>query len=210
MQEKFPARNYKKNVLEDCFIDAKDYFLDAYVEVDYAHAVMLGEQGIITPEEQRLILTSLRALDFEAIRRSVYDGTFEDLFYYLQREMTALCGDEDTAGKLHTARSRNDIDVTIYRIYLRPKLLELVREANELRTNLLDLAAANHETLIPAYTHTQPAQPSTLAHYLLAMAEVLGTRHQAPRERVREYELLPARRVRDHDHRFSDRPPPRF
>lgn len=174
MQEKFPARNYKKNVLEDCFIDAKDYFLDAYVEVDYAHAVMLGEQGIITPEEQRLILTSLRALDFEAIRRSVYDGTFEDLFYYLQREMTAHCGDEDTAGKLHTARSRNDIDVTIYRIYLRPKLLELVREANELRTNLLDLAAANHETLIPAYTHTQPAQPSTLAHYLLAMAEVLG------------------------------------
>ncbi len=174
MQEKFPAANYKKNVLEDCFHDAKLYFLDAFVEVDFAHAVMLGEQGIITGGEQKQILHALRALDFESIRRSVYDGSFEDLFYYLQREITKHCGDADTAGKLHTARSRNDIDVTIYRIYLRPKLLELIREANELRTNLLDLAAVHHETLIPAYTHTQPAQPSTLAHFLLAMAEVLG------------------------------------
>ncbi len=174
MQEPFPAKNYKKNVLEDCFEDAKKYFLDAYVAVDLAHAVMLAECGIIEPSERRQILSALRALDLEKIRNATYDGTFEDLFYYLQREITAHCGDVDTAGKLHTARSRNDIDVTIYRIYLRPKFLELIRETNELRANLLDLASRHHETLIPAYTHTQPAQPSTLAHFLLAMAEVLG------------------------------------
>jgi argininosuccinate lyase len=174
-EEKFPAANYKKNVLEDCFEDAKKYFLEAFIEVDYAHAVMLGEQGIITGDELKILLRALRSLDLNEIRQAGYDGTFEDLFYYLQREVTKYCdGDVDTAGKLHTARSRNDIDVTIYRLYLRPHLLELIREAMTLRGNLLDLAGQHHETLIPAYTHTQPAQPTTMAHYLLAMAENLG------------------------------------
>lgn len=171
--EKFPAQNYKENVLSDCFADAKRYFLQAYNDVDFAHAIMLAEQGIITESELKELLAALRQLDFDAIRRAEYDGSFEDLFYYLQREITRHC-DADTAGKLHTARSRNDIDVTIYRLYLRRETLKLLRSTMDLRANLLDLAAEHHETLIPAYTHTQPAQPSTLAHFLLAMAENLG------------------------------------
>lgn len=172
-EEKFPAQNYKENVLADCFEDAKKYFLQAYIDVDFAHAVMLAEQEIITEDELKSLLKSLRKLDFDSIRKAEYDGTFEDLFYYLQREITKNC-DPDTAGKLHTARSRNDIDVTIYRLYLRPATLKLLSSAMELRKVFLDLAAQHHETLIPAYTHTQPAQPSTLAHFLLAMAENLG------------------------------------
>jgi argininosuccinate lyase len=173
MEEKFPAQNYKENVLADCFDDAKKYFLQAYMEVDYAHAVMLAEQEIITADELDQLLGALRQLDAAAIRRAEYDGSFEDLFYYLQREITKNC-DADTAGKLHTARSRNDIDVTIYRLYLRTATLKLLRSAMDLRRVFLDLAAEHHETLIPAYTHTQPAQPSTLAHFLLAMAENVG------------------------------------
>lgn len=173
IEEKFPAQNYKENVLADCFEDAKKYFLKPYIDVDFAHAVMLAEQEIITEEELKDLLKSLRSLDLAAIERAEYDGSFEDLFYYLQREITKNC-DADTAGKLHTARSRNDIDVTIYRLYLRPLTLKLTRSAMELRKVFLDLAAQHHETLIPAYTHTQPAQPSTLAHLLLAMAENVG------------------------------------
>ncbi|HEX9927680.1 MAG TPA: argininosuccinate lyase [Pyrinomonadaceae bacterium] len=172
-EEKFPARIYKENVLADCFEDAKRYFLQAYYEVDLAHAIMLAEQGIITETELRELLAALQKLDFDSIRRAEYDGSFEDLFYYLQREITRNC-DADTAGKLHTARSRNDIDVTIYRLYLRRQILRLLRETMNLRRNFLNLAAEHHESLIPAYTHTQPAQPSTLAHFLLAMAENLG------------------------------------
>ncbi len=171
--EKFPAQIYKDNVLSDCFSDAKKYFLQAYLEVDFAHAVMLGEQKIITPEELKKLLATLRNLDHVSINRAEYDGSFEDLFFYLQREITKNC-DADTAGKLHTARSRNDIDVTIYRLYLRQATLKLLKATMDLRGNFLDLAAEHHETLIPAYTHTQPAQPSTLAHFLLAMAENLG------------------------------------
>ncbi|CAN5213114.1 argininosuccinate lyase [soil metagenome] len=173
IKEKFPAQIYKENVLSDCFEDAKKYFLQAYLEVDFAHAVMLAEQKIITEDELKELLKALRSLDLDSIRRAEYDGSFEDLFFYLQREIKKYC-DDDTAGKLHTARSRNDIDVTIYRLHLRQDTLKLLRSAMDLRRNLLDLAAEHHETLIPAYTHTQPAQPSTLAHFLLAMAENLG------------------------------------
>jgi argininosuccinate lyase len=171
--EKFPAQIYKENVLADCFEDAKRYFLEAYLAVDFAHAVMLAEQKIITETELRQLLATLRNLDLDSIRRAEYDGSFEDLFFYLQREIAKNC-DPDTAGKLHTARSRNDIDVTIYRLHLRQDVLKLLRAAMDLRRNFLNLAAEHHETLIPAYTHTQPAQPSTLAHFLLAMAENTG------------------------------------
>ena len=67
--EKFPAQSYKDNVLADCFADAKEYFLDAYHQVDLAHAVMLGEQEIITADELKQILGALVALDFDAIRQ---------------------------------------------------------------------------------------------------------------------------------------------
>ncbi len=172
-KEKFPAPSYTENVLADCFEDAKRYFLDALLEVDYAHAIMLTEQKIITEDELKMLLKALRSLDLDKIRAKKYDGTYEDLFFYLQREIAVNC-DADVAGKLHTARSRNDIDVTIYRLHLRVITLKLVRETMNLRRTMLDLAAQHHETLIPAYTHTQPAQPSTLAHFLLAIAENLG------------------------------------
>jgi argininosuccinate lyase len=172
-EEKFPAESYKENVLADCFADAKVYFLGPYIQVDLAHAVMLEEQGIISAEELSSLLNALGSLDLDRIRATEYDGTFEDLFYLLQREIAARC-DPDTAGKLHTARSRNDIDVTIYRLYLRRSALRLLRSAMDLRKVFLDLAGKNHDTIIPAYTHTQPAQPSTMAHFLLAMAENSG------------------------------------
>ena len=104
-EEKFPAQIYKENVLADCFEDAKEYFLQAYINVDFAHVVMLAEQKIITEQELKDLLKALRGLDLESIQKAKYDGSFEDLFYYLQREITKNC-DVDTAGKLHTARSQ--------------------------------------------------------------------------------------------------------
>lgn len=171
--EKFPAEAYKKNVLAECFADAKEYFFDEYQQVDLAYAVMLGEQGIITTDERAAILRALTTLDFEALKAADYDGTFEDFFYLRQREILANC-DPDIAGKLHTGRSRNDIDVTIYRLRLRKEILPLIDSAIDLKSVLLDLAGRHIETLMPAYTHTQPAQPTTLAHFLLAMAENIG------------------------------------
>jgi argininosuccinate lyase len=75
---------------------------------------------------------------------------------------------------MHTARSRNDIDITLFRMAQRRQLLGLATALAELRAVLLDLAARNLETVMPAHTHTQPAQPTTLAHYLCAAIEFLG------------------------------------
>lgn len=171
MSEKFPAQGYKDNVLSDCFADAQRYFLDHYLDVDRAHVLMLAEQEIVTQTELKTILHAIEHLDVESMRRAEYDGSVEDLFFYIQREIAAGCGDSDVAGKLHTARSRNDIDVTIYRLYLRKQTLQLIDACEDLRSVFLDLAAQHHESLMPAYTHTQPAQPTTIAHYLLAMIE---------------------------------------
>ena len=171
MSEKFPARGYRDNVLADCFEDAKKFFLEHYLDVDRAHALMLAEQGVVSSADLGRILTAIEKLDLGAIRKFEYDGTVEDLFFFLQREIAAACGDKDIAGKLHTARSRNDIDVTIYRLYLRQQTLSLIEACHSLHQVLLELSGAHHESLMPAYTHTQPAQPTTIAHYLLAMAE---------------------------------------
>src|SRR6266498_4859167 len=171
--ENFPAQPYSANVLTDVFEDAKRLFLDYMIEVDYAHALMLAEQGIITAEQARSLFAALDGLDRESVRASHYDGTCEDLFFYIERLITAACGD-DVGGRLHTARSRNDVDVTIYRMRLRQDALVVICAALELRREMLNIVERHHETVIPAYTHTQPAQPTTMAHYLLAMAEVLG------------------------------------
>src|SRR5690606_28442959 len=76
-------------------------------------------------------------------------------------------------GRLHTARSRNDIDMTMYRMRQREFILTLHEGTLALRDSLLDLAERHRETLMAVHTHTQPAQPTTLAHYLLAVVEQL-------------------------------------
>ena len=85
-----------------------------------------------------------------------------------------LCG-RAVAGAMHTARSRNDIDITQYRMCLRVGNSRHRAQLNAAREVLLDLAAPHiSHTLMPAYTHTQPAQPITFAHYLLAVIELMG------------------------------------
>ena len=163
---------YVRTVLNDIFEDQKTLFLDALMEINYAHLVMLAAQGIVPRDEARTIRDALDALDPAAIRTVVYDGTYEDLFFYIEQRIIASAG-MDSAGRLHTARSRNDMDMTMYRMLLRGWLLDVMDGCVALRRALLALAARHRDTVYPAHTHTQPAQPTTVAHYLLAMVEQL-------------------------------------
>jgi len=90
----------------------------------------------------------------------------------VERLLIDACG-EDIAGRLHTARSRNDIDMTQYRMVQREFLQELVEAVLRLRQSLLDLAGRHTETVFAVHTHTQRAQVSTVAHYLLGVIEQL-------------------------------------
>jgi argininosuccinate lyase len=172
VSDTFPAPIYAETVLGPNFEDAKRYFFESLIEIHYAHTRMLARQGILTAVEERLLLTALDGIDRSAIARSSYDGSYEDLFFFIEGMLEQACG--ELAGKMHTARSRNDIAITLYRMTLRRELLALARAVAGVREVVLDLAARNIETVMPAHTHTQPAQPTTLAHYLLAAAEFLG------------------------------------
>ena len=177
----FPAPVYAETVLEHNFRDAQRFFLDALLEVHYAHTLMLARQGIIPDASARACIQALDALDREELRTVGYDGRFEDLFFYIESKLEALAG-ADHAGRMHTARSRNDICIALYRMKARQETLEIAKAVSALRATLLQLARKHARDLMPAYTHTQPAQPTTLGHYLMAYVEVLGrdqTRIQA-------------------------------
>jgi argininosuccinate lyase len=166
------APEYVSNVLNDNFEDAKELLLTPLMGIHYAHLVMLLEQRIISPADARAIRDALDGISLEAVRGATYDGTYEDLFFFIERLLRNACGD-DAAGRLHTARSRNDIDMTMYRMRQRECIAQLGLRVFELRGALLDLADRHRETVFGAHTHTQPAQPSTIAHYLLAVVEQL-------------------------------------
>ena len=163
---------YVACVLNEIFEDAKAQFIAPMMAIDQAHLVMLTEQGIVPADVARQLRAALLALSPETIAQVQYDGSCEDLFFYIERLVVEVCGDE-VAGRLHTARSRNDIDMTMYRMQQRVMLLALAGGTLDLRQVLLDLAARHREDVFPAHTHTQPAQASTIAHYLLAVVEQL-------------------------------------
>jgi argininosuccinate lyase len=163
---------YVSQVLSQNFEDAQRLFLDPLIRIHYAHLVMLANCSIVSADDAHALRAALDSISVAEVRRAAYDGRSEDLFFHIERLLAAACG-EDVAGRLHTARSRNDIDMTMYRMRQREFVAALMRAVLELRTVLLDLADRHRQTLFAAPTHTQPAQPTTIAHYLLAIVEQL-------------------------------------
>jgi argininosuccinate lyase len=166
------APEYVKYVLNENFEDAKAQLLSPLMAIHYAHLVMLAAQGIVPAADAHAIRAALDSVSQDDVRRAPFDGSCEDLFYYVERLIVDACG-EDVAGRLHTARSRNDIDMTMYRMRQRELVLDLLAATFELRRSLLDLIGRHHDTIFAVHTHTQRAQPTTVAHYLLAVVEQL-------------------------------------
>jgi argininosuccinate lyase len=164
--------DYVRLVLNENFEDAKAQFLAPLMAIHYAHLVMLAGQRIVSSEDAHAIREALDRIPLDAIQAARFDGSCEDLFFYVEREIAAGCP-ADVAARLHTARSRNDIDMTMYRMQQRGLILTTVDGTLALRRALLPLAERNREAVFAAHTHTQPAQASTMAHYLLAVIEQL-------------------------------------
>ena len=135
-----------------------------------AHARMLGAQGILTRDETRAIVDGLRT-----IARELEDGTFdwptghEDVHTVIEKVLGDRIG--AVAGKLHTARSRNDQVALDLRLFVLDLLDELDAALRALGQALLARAAEEIDTVLPGYTHLQRAQPVSLAHHLLAHIE---------------------------------------
>lgn len=176
----FPGRVYREVILEPHFRDAKERLLENTMTMHYAHGLMLAEEGIIAREEMGKIFAALRAL--EEVEDWQYDPQSEDMFFRMECRLEEQVG-SNVAGQLHTGRSRNDIDATIYRMVIREKILRLADQLMDFRRVILRMIGEHMETVILGYTHTQPAQPTTLAHYLGAAADFLARDFQ----RLREY-----------------------
>ncbi len=137
-----------------------------------AHARMLGKTGIIDIEESEKIIEGLKGIlaDIDAGVLEI-DMTAEDIHTFVEGELTARIGD---AGKrLHTARSRNDQVALDDRMYLADEIVELIAGAKKLANVLCDVAEKHLDSVMSGYTHLQRAQPVTLAHYLMAYAQML-------------------------------------
>ncbi len=166
------APEYVTNVLNDNFEDAKELLLAPLMAINYAHLVMLAERGIVSAADARSLRDALDSISLDRVRQVLYDGTYEDLFFYIERLIDQACG-ADVAGRLHTARSRNDLAMTMYRMRQREFIAALASATLDLRESLIALAGRHQESVYGAHTHTQPAQPTTVAHYLLAIIEQL-------------------------------------
>src|SRR5262249_5485100 len=121
------------HVLHGNLADAKTLVLSPVLAVHHAHLVLLAGCGINHPGVAHRLRGALDSMSVADVRCARYDGSCEDPFFYVERLLVAACG-EDAAGRLRTARSRNDIDMTMYRMQQRECIATLLTATLELRT----------------------------------------------------------------------------
>jgi len=154
----------RKDVIE--FISSMESdvkILKYIVAINKAHTIMLIENGIIREEDGSKILWALSDLENEITPRL----DVEDAHVLVEEGVIRKVG-INVGGNLNLAKSRNDQVATALRMALREEVLNIIDLLINLQSSLLDLAEKNLDALIPGYTHLQPAQPTTFAHYLLA------------------------------------------
>ncbi|MEM1273471.1 MAG: argininosuccinate lyase [Pseudomonadota bacterium] len=168
----FPDPTYRDTVLAPLFDGVKTHFAAHMTAINEAHLVMLVETGILSRADGTKIAHALKAIAAETdIDALEYTGEYEDYFFVVEADLKRRLG--DLGGALHTARSRNDMDHTLFKMALRDRADATFGRMIALTQALIAKARDERETLIVAYTHGQPAQPTTFGHYLAAVIEVL-------------------------------------
>ncbi|MEW6592073.1 MAG: argininosuccinate lyase [Candidatus Hadarchaeota archaeon] len=139
------------------------------VQVNMAHVMMLAERGIIPAKDASAILKALLELHGKKMHELELKPELEDIHMVVEKFVSDAAG-EEAGGRMHTAKSRNDQVSTAIRMALRMELVEVEEQALGLVKVLMQLADKNINTIMPGYTHTQIAQPTTFAHWLAAHA----------------------------------------
>jgi argininosuccinate lyase len=169
------ARNYATSLPFDRRLYRQD------IEGSIAHARMLAKQEIIAAGEAEAIVKGLNSIQKEIERgRFQFRIELEDIHMNIEARLFEKIG--DVAGKLHTARSRNDQMALDLRLFVKEEILKTIGEIKALQAALVELAGANKDVIMPGYTHLQQAQPVLLAHHLLAYFEMF----QRDKERLHD------------------------
>jgi argininosuccinate lyase len=151
--------------------DRKLYAQD--IQGSIAHAKMLAEQGIISADDQREIARGLNTIlsEIEA-GKFEFSTRLEDIHMNVESRLAELIG--PAAGRLHTARSRNDQVAVDFRLWVKDEFLRMAGALKQLITAFLDKAEKHAATVMPGFTHLQTAQPVTFGHHCMAYVEMFG------------------------------------
>jgi argininosuccinate lyase len=194
----------KNNLLRSRFQKPPDKMMEQFVaSIDFdrrlykqdirgsiAHVKMLAKQDIISQVDCKKIVTGLRS-----IQREIDNGKFEfhieleDIHMNIEKRLFEKIG--EVAGKLHTARSRNDQIVLDIRLYMKDVVTEIIRSAKDFQHSLIELAEKNENVIMPGYTHLQQAQPVLFAHHLLAYFEMVQRDIERFRECYKRVDVCP-------------------
>ena len=160
-----------QNVNSSINFDYKLFEVD--IEASIAHAQMLAHCKIISKKDSLKIVAGLKRISNQFKKGNFnLNKELEDIHMNIESKLKKDIG--DTAGRLHTARSRNDQVATDLRLYAKRKNLNIINEISLLQMELATKAEKNYKTIMPGYTHMQTAQPITLGHHLLAYVEMLS------------------------------------
>ncbi|MEM3640313.1 MAG: argininosuccinate lyase [Candidatus Bathyarchaeia archaeon] len=167
-------------------IQSDQKLLKAVIKINQAHVIMLMEQKIIERLDGVKLLKALNELSPNV----ELPPSLEDVHMFIEEKVIDTCGSE-VGGNLHIAKSRNDQVATAIRMELRENLLKVMGNVVELQKALIRLAEGHIETVFPGYTHMQPAQPATFAHYLLYYVDCLGRDLQRLEDAYKRANLCP-------------------
>jgi argininosuccinate lyase len=162
-------------LVEPQFLNDVQHVLPCLLRIDAAHVVMLTSTGILDKAVAGDLLTVNRDLDRRfSLGEDILQAppAHRGLYLLYEQQYVDRLG-AHRGGAAHVARSRNDINATVLRMRLRARVLDLLEESLGLLTVIHGLAGGQLETVMSAFTHLQPAQPTTLAHYLAAVAAEL-------------------------------------
>lgn len=173
------------NHLRVAFEASAKHDLPAMVEASLAHVLMLRSTGALPPERADLLLSGLRELWARfgpegghtawtpKLESPHFDGSVEDPYYFLEKELAAACGIDTADLDVQLARSRNDLDAAVFRMILRRGILDVADLLLQTVADLADKAEEHAGAVIIGNTHRRPAQPTTIGHVLSGLAETL-------------------------------------
>lgn len=141
------------------------------IDGSIAHALMLGQTEIITEHDSQQIIKGLEKIKEEIENNQfIFTKSLEDIHMNIESRLAELIG--DTAGRLHTARSRNDQAATSFKLWVRTQIQNMMILIRELQKELIKSADTRVDWVMPGFTHLQTAQPITWGHHMLAYVEM--------------------------------------
>lgn len=152
-----------------------DDALDLLCQLNEAHAVMLVRKELVERQIGKSLLESIAQIRSEGVGAIDFDPQLEDNYFAFEKRLTDLAG--ENAGFLHIGRSRNDLGATLDRMRARTLCIRMMEGLNSAREACEEKAAQHTESIMPGYTHLQPAQPITFGFFLTNVASGLSREH---------------------------------